>query len=179
VPDVAQYVILNSGVESASPPQSWTVFPNAFEVDYVRVYDRPDAPFLHDGDFEQESPGPGPWQRSGQTVVVGYGARKGKLALRIDGGPSSAEQTVYGLRPKTTYVLTAWVKMVTDDGEARLGVKNHGADEKSSPITQKKDYQQVELEFTTGADATIAAVFCSVPGNAGAALFDEVSIRAK
>jgi hypothetical protein len=35
------YILLNSGVESAHPPTEKTVFPNAFEVDYVRVYARP------------------------------------------------------------------------------------------------------------------------------------------
>src|SRR5688572_10120635 len=41
VTDDEHYILLNSGVESAQPPTSETIFPNAFEVDYVRVYERP------------------------------------------------------------------------------------------------------------------------------------------
>jgi beta-glucanase (GH16 family) len=44
VPDKAMYVILNSGVwvndDRGGPPDATTVFPNVFEVDYVRVYQR-------------------------------------------------------------------------------------------------------------------------------------------
>ena len=42
VPDVAMYVILNNGVSShigpSGQPNEATVFPNFFEIDYVRVY---------------------------------------------------------------------------------------------------------------------------------------------
>lgn len=42
VPDKEMYVILNSGTwapdHRGGPPDETTAFPNAFEVDYVRVY---------------------------------------------------------------------------------------------------------------------------------------------
>ncbi|WP_020578741.1 glycoside hydrolase family 16 protein [Actinopolymorpha alba] len=45
VPDKPMYVVLNSGVwvnsDRGGPPDASTVFPNTFDVDYVRVYDRP------------------------------------------------------------------------------------------------------------------------------------------
>lgn len=45
VPDKPMYVILNSGVwvnpDRGGPPDATTVFPNSFDVDYVRVYRRP------------------------------------------------------------------------------------------------------------------------------------------
>src|SRR4051812_5829310 len=37
------YILLNSGVEARHPPTDRTIFPNAFEVDYLRVYSHPDA----------------------------------------------------------------------------------------------------------------------------------------
>lgn len=44
VPDKAMYVLLNSGVwvndSRGGPPDETTVFPNTFDVDYVRVYQR-------------------------------------------------------------------------------------------------------------------------------------------
>jgi beta-glucanase (GH16 family) len=47
VPDKDMYVILNSGTwapaDRGGPPDETTVFPNAFEVDYVRVYQSRDA----------------------------------------------------------------------------------------------------------------------------------------
>jgi hypothetical protein len=45
VPDKAMYIVLNSGTwanaDRGGPPDHTTAFPNAFEVDYVRVYQRP------------------------------------------------------------------------------------------------------------------------------------------
>jgi beta-glucanase (GH16 family) len=41
VPAVPMYLILNSGVASKFGPTANTVFPNAFAVDYVRVYSPP------------------------------------------------------------------------------------------------------------------------------------------
>ncbi|GAA2757855.1 glycoside hydrolase family 16 protein [Actinopolymorpha rutila] len=45
VPDKPMYVVMNSGVwmnaDRGGPPDAGTVFPNSFDVDYVRVYRRP------------------------------------------------------------------------------------------------------------------------------------------
>jgi beta-glucanase (GH16 family) len=45
ISDTPMYVILNSGVWAGAtrggPPDATTVFPNAFQVDYVRVYTTP------------------------------------------------------------------------------------------------------------------------------------------
>jgi beta-glucanase (GH16 family) len=177
VTDTKHYILLNSGVESGHPPTAATIFPNAFCVDYVRVYERPDVPVLHNGDFEADDPRP--WGKSGTVAVVAYGAHAGKHALRLDGGPSTSEQKLFGLKPRTSYVLRGWVKMLTAEGEARLGVKDNGGEEKFVVATQKKDFQQMDVEFTTGEDATTAVVYCFVPGKEGAALFDDVVLRVK
>ena len=174
------YILLNSGVESGAKPTPATVFPNAFEVDYVRVYERPDVAIVHNGGFEQDERGP--WGRSGQVVVVPYGARSGKQALRVDAGPSAdsatSEQKIFGLRPKTSYILSGWARRLTDAGEARLGVKNHGGEEKFGRATGR-DYEPLEVEFTTGPDTTTATIYCYVPGVEAAALFDDVMLRRK
>jgi beta-glucanase (GH16 family) len=176
VTDDPHYILLNSGVESSSKPTAATVFPNAFEVDYVRVYQRPDVAVVHNGDFEQDARGP--WGRSGQVVVVRYDPHGGANALRVDGGPSTSEQKLFGLRPKTTYVLSGWAKLLADSGEARLGVKDHGGTEVLSTAT-KPEYQKLEVEFTTGPDAMTATIYCYLPGDEGAALFDDIDLQRK
>ena len=180
VTDDPHYILLNSGVESANKPTAATIFPNAFEVDYVRVYQRPDVAVVHNGDFEQESQRP--WGRSGQVVVVAYGAHGGKNALRVDareeGTASTSEQKIYALNPRTTYTLSGWAKMLSASGEARLGVKNHGGDEVFSSATTP-DYQKLEVEFTTGPETTTAIIYCYVPNNIGAALFDDIAVQRK
>jgi hypothetical protein len=135
VPNDEHYILLNSGVESAQPPSVATTFPNAFVVDYVRVYDRPDVAIVHNGDFENDD-GQRPWSQSGQVVRVGYRAQSGTHALRIDGGPASSEQKLFGLKPETRYVLSGWIDVVGDAGEARLGVKDHGGDESFTTATE-------------------------------------------
>ncbi|HYO08664.1 MAG TPA: family 16 glycosylhydrolase [Tepidisphaeraceae bacterium] len=175
VTDDRHYILLNSGVESGSPPTAATVFPNTFAVDYVRVYERPEGPIIHNDGFESDAREP--WGRAGQAVVVGYDARTGKHALRVDGGPSTSEQKIYGLKPRTPYRLTGWIKPLTDAGEARLGVKNHGGEETFAKASGKGDYQQVEVSFTTGENATTATIYCQASDKAAAALFDDVAVR--
>lgn len=175
VPDVPQYILLNSGVDADRPPSEATVFPNSFDVDYVRVYARPEVPALHNGDFELDDLKP--WKPYNQALPVGYDVHGGKVALRGD-GESGAEQKIYGLRPKTTYTLSAWVKLLNGGGEARIGVKGHGGDEKFA-ASRATSYERTEVEFTTGDEAVSATVYCYVPGKASAALFDDVELRAK
>ena len=173
------YILLNSGVESEKPPPPTTVFPNILAVDYVRVYERPDVAIVHNGDFEQDDPRS--WGRSGYVVQVDYGAHGGTHALRIDGGPSVSEQKLYALHPKATYVLSGWVRVLSKAkgaGEARIGVKSYGGDEKFAATT-RGDYERLEVAFTAGADATTAIVYCSLPGKEGAALFDDMTLQAK
>jgi len=67
VPNVPMYLILNSGVESARPPDASTVFPNSFEVDYVRVYEWSDDPVIDNT----------------------------QLSLAFTTGPSSTRATIY------------------------------------------------------------------------------------
>lgn len=170
------YILLNSGVESANKPTAATVFPNAFEVDYVRVYQRPELALVHNGGFEHDSQRP--WERSGQAVVIAYDARTGNHCLRVDGrsdDASAAEQKLFGLRAKAKYVLTAFAKRLSDAGEARLGVRLPGGDNVVASDA-KSAYGKLQIEFITPADATTATIFCSVPANA-AALFDDVEIH--
>jgi beta-glucanase (GH16 family) len=175
VTDVDHYILLNSGVESGHPPTAATVFPNAFAIDYVRVYRRPDEAVVHNSSFEQASPAP--WKPYGRCTTVAYGAHHGKQALRVDGA-SGAEQKLYGLKPATTYVFSAQVRNVTDGGEARLGVKAHGGDEVWSGVSAAT-FVPTAVEFTTAAQSTTATIYCFVPGHNAAAIFDSTQVRPK
>lgn len=179
VPDMPHYLLLNSGIESARPPRPGTRFPNDFVVDYARVYARPDVPALLNGGFEGEDLAP--WGAWNSAAGVDYGARTGRRALRVDGGAgadpaSSAQQTVYGLKPGTRYRLSAYAR-TTGEADARLGVKEHGGDETRSAPLKGAAYAPLTLTFTTGPNATSATVYCWGEG-AGSVFFDDVTLTA-
>jgi beta-glucanase (GH16 family) len=177
LPRVAHYLLLNSAIESGLPPRLGTTFPNDFVVDYVRVYARPDVPALVNGGFESAEMRPwGPWN---SAAVVDYGARSGQRALRVDGGvepaaASSAQQTVFGLRPATRYRLIGYAR-TTGDARARLGVKEHGGPERRSGSRTSDAYRPLTLGFATGPDTTSATVYCWGEGE-GTVFFDDVTL---
>lgn len=173
VPAVPMYLILNSGV-TAKPtrPTEQTVFPNAFVVDYVRVYARPPVIAIHNTGFESESLAP--WHAWNAASIVRDHARTGQQALRVTGALASAEQTIFGLKPHTTYRLTGWADTASGD-EARIGIKEFGAEEKYASTTNS-GYRPLSVEFTTGAEATTAIIYCFKPSGAGEAYFDDVSV---
>lgn len=151
IPEVPFYLLLNSGIESARPPVPETVFPNAFVVDYCRVYARPDVPVLLNGGFENEDPAP--WLLSGNATVVDYGAITGKRALRLDAKVSEAKQTVYGLnRPSTATISLRTDKestvrltfggeeaVKTVNGKATLEVRLSKIDKGKAPLTIRSE----------------------------------------
>lgn len=170
------YLLLNSGVSNPHPPTPATMFPNSFDVDYVRIYARPDVPAAHNLDFEDEEFKP--WSRWNNAQIVNYNAAGGQRALRVDGAPgkpASAEQTVYNLKPDTTYELTAEIR---SDVPARLGVKDQGNEESYIEATSTH-YSRFRLIFKTGPEATTARIYCHVPGESGTAYFDNLAINAK
>src|SRR5262249_9925687 len=123
VPNVPMYIILNSGVEAANPPNSYTVFPNDFAVDYVRVYQQAGAgATLKNPDFEQ---GTASWSLSGSAQVVNFNQRTGDRALRMNGSTGTAQQVITGLTPNTTYTLGGWDRVSYPATEARIGVNDY------------------------------------------------------
>lgn len=176
VTDLPQYILLNSGVESGAPPTDSTKFPNSFDVDYVRVYQRPQTAILHDGGFERNELKP--WGKWNYARIVSDNARSGRQALRLDGPQSSSEQKIYGVKPNTTYILSGWAKVTDISDEARIGVKNHGGEERSATI-KTADYSQARVEFTTGADATTITIYAFKSSGTGTAFFDDFELREK
>jgi hypothetical protein len=136
------------------------------------VFERPDVPVVHNGGLEASDPAP--WKPYGRCVPVAYGAASGSRALRVEGA-SGAEQKLHGLRPGTRYILSAKVRLLTPQQEARLGVKAHGEQEQWT-ASSSSDFADVRLVFATGARSTTATVYCFVPFQPSAAIFDDISI---
>lgn len=173
VPPEPMYILLNSGVESAHLPNVGTVFPNSYQVDYVRVYQRPPVPTVLNGGFENDELAP--WSTSTGILAVNYGARSGKRALRIDSAPASCEQRIFGLNPNTAYSLSGWARVTGSDDEARMGVKEYGGAEVSKSVTSTR-YSEASVDFTTGAEATTAIIYCWKPAGSGSAFFDDIRL---
>ncbi len=172
VPDSPMYLILNSGVASNPAPTDATVFPNSFLVDYVRVFSRPEAiTFLNRG---FESGYLDPWVGTNDARVIDGHAHGGTKCLRLTGASASAEQMIFGLKPNTKYHLSGWAD-ADGNGEARIGVKDFGSAEKFTAATAR-GYQQLQLDFTTGPQATTAIVYCFKPSRDGSAYFDDVQV---
>ena len=175
LPNEPHYILLNSGIESARPPRPGTTFPNDFVVDYVRVYSPPGRSRAPERQFRGgRLEALGPLER--RRRIVDYGAKSGKRCLRVDGNSgenpaSSAQQTVYGLKPGTRYTLTAQVRTI-GKAQARLGVKEYGGDEARTDPMATSAYKEIHLTFTTGPTANSATIYCWGEGD-GSAFFDE------
>jgi beta-glucanase (GH16 family) len=173
-PNIPMYLILNSGVTSDPEPLPTTVFPNAFVVDYIRVYARPKVIPLHDAGFENVSLAP--WKAWNGAKQVARNPHSGNAALCLTDSPSTAEQRIFGLSPNTTYQVSGWAD-AAGDGELRLGVKNYTGPEVWSGWSGN-EYRQISINFTTGPRDTSATVYCFKFKGAGSGYFDDISIAA-
>jgi beta-glucanase (GH16 family) len=172
VPSQSMYLILNSGISASPGPNGSTVFPNAFEVSYVHVYQGGGGGTIVNPGFEQGTTG---WALSGSAAVVNYNQRTGFGQLRMNGGPGYAEQVITGLTPNTAYTLSGWDRVSYPSAVARLGVRDYGgadtwADNSSTGYTQES------VTFTTGPTSTQATIYCSKPFNGNAAEFDDLDL---
>jgi beta-glucanase (GH16 family) len=172
VTNLPMYLILNSGVASDPAPTAKTIFPNAFVVDYVRVYSRPPVVAFHNGSFEADSIAP--WTLSNKAAITNVNAHDGRLALRLPGASGSATQTVFGMKPGTTYRLSAWAD-TTEHGTLRLGVKNFGGAAKSV-TTATGGYQQLSIDFTPIDGISTATISCEKTSGDGDSFFDDVAV---
>lgn len=116
-----------------------------------------------------------PWTTYGDAFVHDWSTfvRSGSNAFRFNSSSSSrgAEQTVYGLKPDTTYTLSAWVR--TSSQPIRLGAKNHGLADSSTGFTGTgNNWQRATHVFTTGTSATSATIYAFIPANSAVAAAD-------
>jgi beta-glucanase (GH16 family) len=171
-PAVPMYLILNTGVTSDPLPLPTTVFPNEFDVDYIRVYARPDIVPLHNPGFEYTLLNPWkPWNSAKRSAQHPH---SGTAALCLTGSPSDAEQRIFGLKPGTTYQVSAWAD-ATGNGEARLGIKGYKGPEVWTAYSGN-GYRQLTVNFTTGPHDTQTTIYCFKYNGSGSAYFDDVAI---
>lgn len=174
VPSQPMELLLNNQVESKFPPTSQTVFPNALEVDYVRVYKRTGEPTISNGDFEGGALGL--WTRANTADVIAQNPHAGTYALRTTGAGSSAQQVITGLSPNTTYVITACDQVSGAGTAAQVGVKDFGG-AAASADTSSTIYAPADITFTTGPSSTSATVYAMQTAGNGSAWFDDFAIH--
>jgi len=172
VTNLPMYLILNSGVASDPAPTARTVFPNAFVVDYVRVYARPQVIGFQNPGFESDSIAP--WTLSNKASIANANTHSGRRAVRLPGPSASATQTVFGLKPNTAYRLSAWAD-TAGHGTLRMGVKNFGSTAKYSTATTA-GYQQLSVDFTTGDKIGTATISCEKISGDGDSFFDDITV---
>ncbi len=116
------------------------------------------------------------WALYGDALVQSWGGiyrRSGNCALRLNMNAAArgAEQTIYGLKPSTTYTISAWVK---GNGQPiRLGVKNHGGTEAYATVTASGgNWAMGSHRFTTGASSHSATVYAYAAASSSIATVD-------
>ncbi|NOU71373.1 hypothetical protein GC098_08050 [Paenibacillus sp. LMG 31458] len=97
------------------------------------------------------------WIGFGTWSVVNSNQYSGAYSAQVNAN-ASAEQSLTGLSPNTTYVLKARVKVSNSSNPVFLGVKGYGGTEKNVNITGTT-FQQYTVTFTTGASNTSAAIY--------------------
>lgn len=176
VTDKPQYLLLNSAVCSGKGnvrPSPETNFPNSFDVEYCRVYARPDVPAFHNGGFEEG--GAAPWKLFGGASVGDRAGRNGSKGLVLTAGPQGAEQKVFGLTPGTKYAASGWAKSTDPRKPVRLGVKSSGAPEQFVEV-DSASWKRCSVPFTTGSADWTAVVYAFNPEGPGGG-FDDIKIE--
>jgi hypothetical protein len=174
VPSGPMYFMLNSGVQAGQVNDS-TIFPNSFDVDYIRVYKPDGTPRISNAGFEGGALGD--WVGQYNAWVTSDSSNSGSYALETLGQGSAASQVITGLKPNTTYVLTAVAKLsdATDGGE--IGVKAYGGDDTSASIGNTAGYSQGSVTFTTGRTNTTATIYAVQTDGTSAVYFDDFAIQ--
>ncbi|MFD0959960.1 carbohydrate binding domain-containing protein [Paenibacillus chungangensis] len=115
-----------------------------------------------------------PWTNWNTASVAANNARSGSYALRLAGGPGSAEQVI-PLQPSTTYTLSGYAKTATASQPVRIGVKNYGGAEVYAVISSTS-YTQGSVTFTTGSSNTTATIYVFKPSGSSDAYSDDLTI---
>ncbi|MFC4775726.1 CARDB domain-containing protein [Paenibacillus sp. GCM10023252] len=133
------------------------------DVQLVRIPSNPNL--VVNANFENGSTG---WTGYGSYQVVASNALGGTNSCKVS-WTGACEQTVTGLKPNTTYTLTAWGK-VTSGGAGTIGVNNYGGTLVKSTFSTN-EYTKQTLNFTTGASNTTALIY--LYNNAGTTYGDD------
>ncbi|HSU69657.1 MAG TPA: carbohydrate binding domain-containing protein, partial [Tepidisphaeraceae bacterium] len=172
VPTQPMYLLLNSAVQSGTVSPN-TVFPNSFDVDYLRVYRKDGSPYIANGDFEGGALGL--WQAQYNAILVSDHTISGNDSLRLQGQGSQASETITGLTANTTYVVTATAE-VADGNQGILGVTGFGGADVTDVLNPTTP-APVSVTFTTGRRNTTATVYGRQSSGPGYVWFDNFVIH--
>ena len=119
----------------------------------------------------------GAWQPAGTATVVTNNVQSGAKAIREQGGQTSIEQVITGLKPNTTYIFGGYGKVSVAGQSAIIGAKNFGGAAINSSVTSTT-YQNSFVTFTTGASNTSVTVYFYKP-SAGTVYGDDFYLYQK
>ena len=135
----------------------------------ISIYPEPNL--IVDSDFENGSTA---WNLWGGATRLKLGANSGSYAVSA-GDNSGAIQTITGLTPNATYLLTGWLKS-SNTAPVSLGVKWYGGNELVTQTTSSS-YSQLTLKFTTGPASTTAVLYAYNPvGGSNTMYVDDLSL---
>ncbi len=135
----------------------------------VNVYTQ--SNLILNADFEN---GSSSWTLGTGTTRVATDFKSGSYAISATSN-SGAEQTITGLTPNTTYLLTGWLKS-NNNKSVNLGVKKYGGNQLTSQ-TASSVYTQLSVKFTTGPVSTSAIIYVFNPLNSNTTMWaDDLSL---
>ncbi|WP_168735667.1 carbohydrate binding domain-containing protein [Cohnella fermenti] len=97
------------------------------------------------------------WTGSGGAAQV-WAAYSSAYGLELKNPGNYAEQTITGLSPNTSYVLTVKTKGVSGTGQGYVYVKDYGGSQLNQTITSDNTWYTTTIAFTTGASSTSATI---------------------
>ncbi|MEV0740360.1 carbohydrate-binding protein [Streptomyces sp. NPDC050549] len=161
----------NGGYDAYGNAVSASAAPN------IGAYNGTGGNLLSNAGFETGSLSP--WTQASGTAssVTASNSRTGADALTTAASGSGANQSLTGLTPSTTYLLTGWGKVATAGETLAIGVKNFGGTETFTNVASTS-YSQAAILFTTGASSTTATVYCwKNAGGTGAGYCDDLAVE--
>ncbi len=117
----------------------------------------PQTNLIVDSSFENGSTA---WVLSTGATRITSDPQSGSFSISASDN-NGATQTISGLTPNTTYLLTGWLKS-SNTAVVRLGVRRYGGNE-SNVQTASTSYVQLSIKFTTGPASTTAIIYCTNP----------------
>jgi hypothetical protein len=136
-----------------------------------RVYGYNGTSLVKNGDFENGNTAV--WTTTGVTgVSASYNSTYG---LDLTSPGKYAEQTITGLTPNTTYVLTVDAKGVSGTGRGYIYVKDYGAAQINKSIISDNNFHNTPVIFVTGPSSTTATI--GVNDTAGRIQFDNFALN--
>ncbi|MFF5305979.1 carbohydrate-binding protein [Streptomyces sp. NPDC013161] len=161
----------NGGYDAYGNAVSATAAPN------IGAYNGTGGNLLSNAGFETGALSP--WTQASGTAssVTASNSRTGADALTTAASGSGANQSLTGLSPSTTYLLTGWGKVATAGETLAIGVKSFGGTETYTNVASTS-YSQAAIVFTTGSSSTSATVYCwKNAGGTGAGYCDDLAVE--